>query len=202
MSTGGSISCWIDEIKQGDEIAAQALWDLCFPVLVNIASQRLRSIPRTAVDEEDVALSALDSFFRAAAKGRFPDLTDRESLWRLLSSITQRKAIDLIRHHFSQKDGQGKVMCTTDCKLELEAQGSQSPESVNKAAKEHFAAMPIDDGHEALARLEDAQLKELALAKMDGYTNEEIAARLQCSVRTVERRLHLIRSKWQRRFLE
>jgi DNA-binding CsgD family transcriptional regulator len=33
---------------------------------------------------------------------------------------------------------------------------------------------------------------------MEGYTNEEIAARLDCGVRTVERKLKLIRVLWER----
>ena len=49
-------------------------------------------------DEEDVALSVLDSFCRAAQDGRFPDLADREGLWRLLLHKTVHKAIDLARH--------------------------------------------------------------------------------------------------------
>lgn len=55
---------------------------------------------------------------------------------------------------------------------------------------------------QALARLEDPKLQDLALAKMEGYTNEETARQRGCSVRTVERRLHLIRKKWQRELLE
>jgi DNA-directed RNA polymerase specialized sigma24 family protein len=196
MSSAGSISCWIDEIKQGDDQAAHALWDRCFPVLVNIARQKLRAIPRTAVDEEDVALSALDNFFRAVAKGRYPDLADREGLWRLLSRITQRKAIDLIRRHFTQKDGQGKVSCETDCNVELDAHGHGVGHFLDEAATEQVAAMLIDDCHQALAGLEDPELQDLALAKMEGYTNEEIAARQKCALRTVERRLQLIRKIW------
>ena len=47
-------------------------------------------------------------------------------------------------------------------------------------------------------QLADADLRALAIAKMEGYTNQEIAERLDCSLRTVERRLHLIRKKWGR----
>jgi DNA-directed RNA polymerase specialized sigma24 family protein len=36
----------------------------------------------------------------------------------------------------------------------------------------------------------------VALWKMEGYANEEIAAKLGCVPRTVERRLRLIRSVW------
>jgi DNA-directed RNA polymerase specialized sigma24 family protein len=49
-----------------------------------------------------------------------------------------------------------------------------------------------------LARLGDPELQALAVAKMEGYTNDEIAAGRDCSVRTVERRLRLIRRKWER----
>lgn len=43
----------------------------------------------------------------------------------------------------------------------------------------------------------DPDLQALALAKMNGDTNDEIAEQLTCSVRTVERRLHLIRQTWE-----
>jgi DNA-directed RNA polymerase specialized sigma24 family protein len=48
-----------------------------------------------------------------------------------------------------------------------------------------------------LERLGDPSLQCLALAKMEGYSNKEIAGQLGCSVRTVERRLRLIRDKWK-----
>jgi hypothetical protein len=32
---------------------------------------------------------------------------------------------------------------------------------------------------------------------MEGYTNEEIAARLGCGLRTVARKLEIIRTAWQ-----
>jgi DNA-directed RNA polymerase specialized sigma24 family protein len=105
MSAGESVSIWIREVIDGNEDAAQQLWDRYFPDLLRIARNRLRSIPKRMADEEDVALSALNSFFGAAQKGRFPDLADRDSLWRLLSRITQRKAVDVLRRHLAQKRG-------------------------------------------------------------------------------------------------
>jgi DNA-directed RNA polymerase specialized sigma24 family protein len=44
----------------------------------------------------------------------------------------------------------------------------------------------------------DDDLQVLALAKLRGYENREIAAQSDCSLRTVERRLHLIRRKWEK----
>ena len=97
LMNGHSITVWLEEIKQGNDDAARRLWERYFPDLVKLARRALAGVPRRMEDEEDVALSAIDSFCRAADQGRFPNLNDREGLWRLLSRITQRKAIDLIR---------------------------------------------------------------------------------------------------------
>ena len=60
-----------------------------------------------------------------------------------------------------------------------------------------FAAMMAEQCRRLLEQLEDSSLQALALAKMEGYSNEEIAKQLGCSVRTVERRLKLIRDVWK-----
>ena len=48
-----------------------------------------------------------------------------------------------------------------------------------------------------LGSLPDPVLREIAQAKLEGLTNEEIAARRGCVVRTVERKLQRIREAWQ-----
>src|SRR6516162_5683836 len=96
-SSGGSVTHWIGRLRAGDQAAAQPLWQLYFRRLVGLARKRLQGAPRRAVDEEDVALSAFDSFYRGAERGRFPNLADRDCLWRLLVVITCRKASHLRR---------------------------------------------------------------------------------------------------------
>src|SRR5205823_639553 len=65
--------------------------------------------PRRAADEEDVALSAFASFCRAAEAGHFPQLADRDDLWRLLVTVTERKALNLVRDERRLKRGGGAV---------------------------------------------------------------------------------------------
>jgi hypothetical protein len=79
---GGSVTRWIDLVGSPDRAdqAAQKLWEHYFERLVQLARARLRSSPLRAADEEDVALSAFDSFCRGAAAGRFPDLAGRDDL--------------------------------------------------------------------------------------------------------------------------
>ena len=102
MQSDDSVAQLIEKIKAGDEEASQALWKRYFPQLVHLARQKLAGRNIRMADEQNVALSALDSFIRAAADDRFPDLLDRDGLWRLLSAMTHRKAVDLIRHEDRQ----------------------------------------------------------------------------------------------------
>src|SRR6266403_1755718 len=110
MRADASVTQWIDRLKAGDPDAAQKLWERYFARLVGLARQKLRSAPRRAADEEDVALSAFDSFCRQAEAGRFPQLLDRDSLWRVLVVVTARKAFHLIRDEDRQKRGGGAVV--------------------------------------------------------------------------------------------
>src|SRR5207237_2887133 len=105
MSRQGSVSVWLDQLQGGDSAAAQQLWQRYFPRLVRLARRKLQDFPRPAADEEDVALSAFDTFCRNAERGQFPQLLDRDSLWALLVVITSRKASHLLRDQCRQKRG-------------------------------------------------------------------------------------------------
>ena len=110
MSSAGSVTHWITQLKAGDPQAAQKLWESYFLRLVRLARKKLEGTPRRATDEEDVALSAFDSLCRGAEAGRFSQLLDRDSLWQLLVAITAHKALDLARHERRQKRGGGRVL--------------------------------------------------------------------------------------------
>src|SRR5262249_29758180 len=109
MPSAGSVTHWLGLLKAGDHAAAQPLWERYFQHLVSLARARLWGAPKRMADEEDVALSAFDSFCRGAAEGRFPQLLDRNDLCQSLVLITARKAIHLLQHERRQKRGGGKV---------------------------------------------------------------------------------------------
>ena len=192
MSSFGSVTAWIDQLRAGDRAAAQRLWQGYFHRLVGLARKKLGRAPRGMADEEDVALSALDSFIRGAEQGRFPQLHDRDDLWNLLLIITERKAVDLVNHERCEKRGGGNVR----------HEGSLAGDSSVTAPFDHVAgpeptpdeaARMAENCRRLLEALEDGKLRAVALAKMEGCTNEEIAARLKRSVPTVERKLARIR---------
>jgi hypothetical protein len=105
MASEISITRCIEALKGGDHDAAQRIWEAYFHRLVGLARARLLDAPRRAADEEDVALSAFDSFCRGVDAGRFPRLDDRHDLWQVLVLITVRKAIDLRQHEGRQVRG-------------------------------------------------------------------------------------------------
>src|SRR5262245_36893797 len=109
MSSTDPVTHWINQLKAGDRTSVEPLWERYFQHMVRLARQRLHAAPRRMADEEDVALSAFDSFCRGAEQGRFPRLTDRDSLWSHLFFYTVRKASYLIRSEGRQKRGGGQV---------------------------------------------------------------------------------------------
>jgi DNA-directed RNA polymerase specialized sigma24 family protein len=144
-----------------------------------------------------VVQSAFDSFFRAAEQGRFPRLTDRTDLWRLLVVITARKAIDLVQREKSLRNGGGKVAGESALLLALGEDAEAGIEQVvgNEPTPE-FAVEVAEECQRLLDQLPDEQLRTIAVWKMEGYTNEEIGQKLDCARATVERRLKVIRKLW------
>lgn len=192
-SSAGSVTHWIGELQAGDDAAALNLWDHYFQRLVSLARQKLEGSPRRAADEEDVALSAFASFCRHAQDGRFPRLRDRDDLWRLLIVITARTALHLVRDEGRQKRGGGVLN---------QAPPTNGPEAIGLAQligrepAPEFAAQVADECRHLLDELGHGELRSVALWKMEGFTNREIAERLGYVTRTIERKLRLIRRIW------
>jgi DNA-directed RNA polymerase specialized sigma24 family protein len=194
----GSVTRWIHQLQAGNQAAAQELWNRYFHRLVSLARSKLQGVPRRAADEEDVALSAFDSFCRGAEEGRFPRLDDRDNLWRLLVVITERKACNLMHHERRQKRGGGLVRGNSGLAEQLDDPEAEAgiEQVASPEPTPEMAAQVADECRRLLELLGDATLRSLAVWKMEGYTNAEIAAKLGCVTVTVERKLQVIRSLW------
>ncbi|MBY0525918.1 MAG: hypothetical protein K2R98_21170 [Gemmataceae bacterium] len=198
MSSPGSVSHWIGELKAGEADAAQRIWERYFRRLVGLARSKLGDLPCRASDEEDVALSAFDSFCRQASTGRFPQLFDRDNLWRLLVVITKRKAYDLAQLERRQKRGQGQVL--DEAALDRAFPDARTVRGLEQMLAQEptpdFAAQFAEEYQRLLAELETEELRTIALWKMEGHTNAEIADKWGCTSRTIERKLWVIRNLW------
>lgn len=187
MSSPGSVTRWLGQLQAGDPAGAQQIWQRYFQRLVRLARAKMQGRKPSLADEEDVALSALKSFCLGAEQGRFPRLDDRADLWQLLVMLTARKTWALVRHEKRQKRG-GAAATSDD--LEQIIGHEPTPE---------FAVQVAEELERMLDHLKDEGLRQVALWKMEGFTSEEIAAKLGCVLRTVERKLWTIRKLWEER---
>lgn len=195
---GGSVTRWIGGLKGGDQAAAEALWARYFDRLVRLARRHLAGRPGGVEDEEDAALSAFDSFCAGLARGRFTELTDRGDLWKLLVVITSRKASAQADRRRALKRGREWRRVDPAHTDDDDSRGGDGllAELVAREPTPEFAAMVAEETRRLLGRLDDDQLRRIALDRMEGYTADEIATRLGCARRTVARRLELIRQIW------
>jgi DNA-directed RNA polymerase specialized sigma24 family protein len=189
MTAEGSVSGWIGLLRAGDAGAAQRLWERYFQGLVGVARQKLRDAPRRVADEEDVVLSAFTSFCQGVEQGRFPQLLDRDGLWRLLVVLTARKAAHLRRDQGRQKRGGAAHQREVSEEVALDQVLGREPSP-------EFAAQVAEECQRLLGLLDD-DLRPVALWRMEGYTVEEVAGKLGYAPRSVKRKLQLIRGLWE-----
>jgi DNA-directed RNA polymerase specialized sigma24 family protein len=192
----GSITGWIAGMKAGDAAAAQPLWEHYFARMVELARARLRASGRrgrdAASDEEDAALSAFDSLCAGLAKGQFPQLADRDDLWRLLVVITTRKVRAQARRRMRQKRGGGHVQPACDLD-EPDSDDDLLAQAVGSEPTPEFAVMVAEEYRRLLERLRDDVLRKVTVLRIEGFTTDAIADQLGCARRTVARQLALIR---------
>jgi RNA polymerase sigma factor (sigma-70 family) len=196
MTERGSVSLWIEQLRTGNADAAQPLWESYYKRLVGLARKKLGEMPRGAGDEEDVVQSAFNSFFQRLAAGQFPKLTDRDELWSLLVVITSRKAINHRAHQQRAKRGGGKVR-NQAILAGPEESGLGLSQIIGAEPTPSFAAQVIEQMERVMELLDDPTHRVIALWKLEGRTNPEIARHLDCSLRAVERKLKLIRELFE-----
>jgi DNA-directed RNA polymerase specialized sigma24 family protein len=198
MSSEESVTHWLTLLKAGNRAAAQPLWKRYYHLLVARARAALGNAPRRAADEEDVALSAFDSFCRGAAQGRFPRLDDRNDLWRLLLMLTARKAAHLVRDEARARRGGGKVQAEADLpRADAAEDVALLAQVIGDEPTPALAAQVAEEYGRLLDKLGADDLRAIAVWQMEGHTVDEIAAKLGRSARTVARKLVVIRDLWQ-----
>jgi DNA-directed RNA polymerase specialized sigma24 family protein len=198
MSEGNSVSGWLNGLKVGHGDDIQRVWDRYFQRLVKLVDARLPGHARRAFDEEDVALSAFRSFCERASRGQFAQLADRDDLWRLLSTIAKRKLIGAVRRQTRAKRGGGHVLGESVWADGEHAIAEGLAPILSREPTPEAATQFADECDRLFARLGDSALRSIAVRRLEGHTCEEIASELAVSTRTVDRKLRLIRSIWEK----
>lgn len=196
-----SVTRWISGLKEGDEQALEQIFARYYEPIVRLVQRRLPPAARRSADEEDVALSALNSFLRRAKADEFPQLESRDDLWKLLVAIARRKSIKHITRETAQKRGGGEVRGES---VFVNAKDSEMGGDIGAyAAESHTPAEEVEIKDcaeqilEFLDALDDSTLKTIAVWKSYGMTDKWIAEQLGVAKKTIQRKVGRIRDKVQ-----
>ncbi|MFM9959751.1 MAG: sigma-70 family RNA polymerase sigma factor [Planctomycetaceae bacterium] len=199
-NVAGTISLLIDGMKQGDVGCFERLWARCFATIVQLARQRLGTARKRVEDEEDVAAVVFQKLYFASVQGKLPELTDRQSLWRLLLTMTRNAALDSINREQRAKRGGGHVRgesIVEDPRLLLPNPGPSAFDNFVGTAPTPGSVASVNELLDQwLDRLPDDESRQVALLHLEGFSPAEIANQLGLSKRTSERRLKQIRAAW------
>lgn len=187
-----SVTGWIDQLADENAHAAGEVWQHISVRLQEFARQKLDPQTRRGYDENDAANSAFHSLCRGLAEGRL-EAENRDALWGLLAVITSRKIAAQRRHMNRQKRGSGLVRGDSGFAELGEAgidaiDGKYETPDVTAEVQESCSVL--------LDALPDETLKKIVLLKFQGAKNSEVASELNCTERTVRRKLEGVRRIW------
>ena len=188
---------WLPALQQGDEQAAERLWKEYFVKMVRLAKRRMDGLRLRAADEEDVALSAMNSFCRMA-KNREEPIVNSTELWKLLATIVRRKVNKERQRQFAGKRQEHRLAGESGVSPIHDGQKNEDSGLAGIVARDPVPelAMELAETWERILSLPGAE--EIVLLKSDGYSNSEIAEKLDCSTRTVQRAIEKIKKEWER----
>ncbi|HEY6564262.1 MAG TPA: ECF-type sigma factor [Pirellulaceae bacterium] len=179
-----------NQLRGGDGEAARQIWLRYFPRLSGLARRVLngRRLPHT---DEDAVQNAFAKFFQRVERGEYRNGLHRDDLWRLLSMMTTQAARKLTIREEAQKRGGGNVRTEADiARVDLHGAnldamfGSVSTAECDMICEELLCQLSID-------------LREIVILRLAGHSNSEIKSLLNCSLRSIERRLQLVRAIWE-----
>ena len=195
----GSVSILISKVKEGDEESVRELWNRYSGALVRSAQSRMNKQVAAKVDSEDLAQSVFFAIYRGAVEDKFDQLNDRAGFWTLVLAITRRKAVDRIRKLTAAKRGGVAAM-----RLPQGGLGDSGDDFITRLPSREVDPQVEVECHDLLESLKEqldaeddtGMLTRVAVSRIAGLSVKEIAAELERTERTVERKLSLIRSLW------
>ena len=175
-------------LKEGDEGAAEEIFERYLHRLSALAKNRLSQKIQRRVDAEDVVQSAYRTFFRNAREDRY-ELSRSGDLWRLLAAITVNKTLRQVEFHRAAKRSVNhEAALPTD-------------DNAAKQVMQSFAREPTAEEELALADEIEAFMqplnpldRQVLNMRLQDFDSEEIATAIGRSTRTVRRILERLKS--------
>ncbi len=190
MTPGSSFEDLMGRLRQGDAEAATEVFRRFARRLIGLARQRLDARLRQKVDPEDVAQSALKSFFLRHAGGEY-DLDGWGGLWSLLAVITLRKCGHRAEHFLAGR---------RDVRREAPPTAEEGPgewEAIAREPTPDEAALLAEAVEQLFRGLDEDDRRVLELA-LQGHKAAEISAQVGRSERSVYRLLERVKGRLER----
>ncbi len=186
-----SVSKWIERTKQGDDAAAERIWQRYFRALVQHAQQHVPAHLGQMSDGEDFAVIAFQALLDGFRNGRFQQIRNRVELWRMLTTIAARRAVNHIKSELRQRRGGGARRQLEDDELIGEHRANWG-----SADDPAWIAQFAETIQSLFRALPDDLFRTVARMRLAGHDIKEIADQLQVSPRTIDRKLGQIRVLW------
>lgn len=194
MADTDPVSLWIEGLRQADDVAAHGVWNHFAGRLSELARRRISPSTKRVYDQEDAVQSMFLSVCLGLEEGRFPDLKDREGLWRLMLVITSQKISN--RHRFDRQQRRDIRRTASESVFCPGADVDAFADNGLMLSREptpEFAAEFLETCETLFHGLADPLLEQVVTLRLEGFSNTEISERMDCSRRTVQRRLEIIR---------
>lgn len=220
MSKDITPTLWLQQLDNSAtrEEAAERIVTTYVNQLLAFIRSKLSKRFRSRIDENDILQNVWNSFFRCQF-----DIRDRNSLFALLAAMCVRKTQSAVRQHSAARRNTGKESLVPpdehSARRRVRSADSTGKAVPNPDVKSDVASFAVDsdvlaDRHTlelmaygatgdqaaiAIDLIEQLKpgLQEILCWRLEGHTDEEIAAKLGRTRRTVVRRFGLIRDHFQ-----
>lgn len=207
-----SVTRWLGLLKDGDQQAAQRIWDKYSNQLYRLAQRILQGIPDRVADPDQAIVDAFLSFLDLVRESNYKQLDDRNDVLQLLTMLTVRKTLNQRRYWKGLRLGLNQTV--GESRLKSPNLAESNPAGIDQAAIHEESpdlATILSDELEHLAKLlashdppDKHRFQELLrlqwegfCRRPEGYTQDEIAKKMNVDRRTVQRKLKLIRQIWE-----
>jgi DNA-directed RNA polymerase specialized sigma24 family protein len=184
-----SVSKLHDRLVAGDGEAVGEVLGPLMARLTKLADRLLWGGRGGDADAEDAAQSAVRTYLRRASAGQFRAIDHSDELFRLLATITCRKALKQVRRRRKVID---------ESALAVSFEGETSRQTI-----EHLTAVLPQEEFDLVCQewfglLSDGSLRSVALMALYGYRQDEIAAAHGFTKRNVRYKLDRVRRIWRK----
>lgn len=191
-----SLSDLINRLRDGQEEAFEAVFSKYFNRLVSLATRKMSGLNLVPRSGEDIALSAMKSFCLGLRENRI-DLDNEKDIWGFLFLITVRKACGERRKILSKKRGFGQTVIAEN----FAATDDESGRIESVITDDSVPELALE-----LAELADELVdfvaskpiyREIIQMRMENYSIEEIAKKLDVVPHTVYYHLNMVKKRWE-----